>query len=190
MASERPTVTKRLFLWLIVAAAAALALLLFVMRPAMNHQAAQVDSAAVKNLTVTIDKQSFTLKDGVAELPAGPGSATTNTLRVVGDPVSGDVNGDGRPDAALLLANEPGGSGTFYYAVLAVSDGDGGSFHATNALPLGDRIEPQDVSFDDGMFSYRFLDRKPRESMAADPTIPKTVTVRLDPASGRIDAVS
>ncbi len=197
MASERPTVTKRLFLWLIVAAAAALALLLFTMRPAMNHQAAQVDSTAVKNLTVAIDNQSFTLKDGVAEVPAAPGSAAENTLRVVGDPTSGDANGDGKPDAALLLANDPGGSGTFYYAVLAVNDGgtapavnDGGSFHATNALPLGDRIKPQDVSFSDGAFVYRFLERKPGEPMAADPRLPTTVTVRLDPASGRIGAVS
>jgi hypothetical protein len=188
MASERPTVTKRLFLWLVITAGATLALLLFVMRPAMSHQAAQVDSAAVRNLTVTIDKQNFTLKDGVAEQPAAPGSAATNTLRVVGDPVSGDVSGDGRPDAALLLANDPGGSGTFYFAVVAVNDGS--SFHATNALPLGDRIKPRDVSFDNGVFSYRFLERQPGESMAADPRLPKTVTVRLDPVSGRIDAVS
>lgn len=188
MASERPTVTKRLFLWLIVAAAAALALLLFAMRPAMNRQVAQVDPAAVKNLAVTIDNQSFTLKDGTAEVPAAPGSTTTNTLRIVGDPVSGDVSGDGKPDAALLLANDPGGSGTFYYAVVAVNDG--GSFHTTNALPLGDRIKPQDVAFSDGAFVYRFLERNPGEPMAGDPRVPTTVRVRLDPASGRIDAVS
>ena len=196
MASERPTVTKRVFLWLIVAAAAGLALLLFAMRPAMNHQAAQIDSSAVRNLTVGIDKQDFTLKDGVAEQAAEPGSATRNTLRIVGEPVAGDVNGDGRPDAALLLANDPGGSGTFYYAVVAVYDAgaapavDGaGSYRATNALPLGDRIKPQTVSFSDGAFVYRFLERKPGEPMAGDPRVPTTVTVRLDPASGRIEAV-
>jgi hypothetical protein len=188
MASERPTVTKRLFLWLIVAAAAGLALLLFTMRPAMNRQAAQVDSSAVRNLTVSIDKQVFTLEDGVAEQAAAPGSATRNTLRVVGEPVAGDVNGDGRPDAALLLANDPGGSGTFYYAVLALDDG--GSYRATNALPLGDRIEPEGVTFSDGSFRYRFLERKPGESMADEPRLPRTVSVRLDPASGRINAVS
>jgi hypothetical protein len=142
----------------------------------------------VKNITVTIDKQDFALKDGVAELPAAPGSATTNTLRVVGDPVSGDANGDGRPDAALLLANDPGGSGTFYYAVLAVDDD--GSFHATNAVALGDRIKPESVTFSDGSFLYSILERKPGESMDADPRLPRTVSVRLDPASGRIDAVS
>lgn len=188
MASDRPTLSKRLFLWLIVAAAAALALLLFTMRPAMNHQPAQIDSAAVKSLTVTIDKRNFNLKDGVAELPGAPGSATKDTLRVVGDPATGDLNGDGKPDEALLLANDPGGSGTFYYAVVAVNDG--GSFHASNALPLGDRIRPQDVSFSDGAFVYRFLERGPSESMADEPRQPKTVTVRLDPTSGRIDAVS
>ena len=187
MATDQPTVTKRLFLWLIAAAAAALALLLFTMRPAMNRQAAQVDPSAVQNLTISIDQQQFTLKDGVAEVPAGPGSSAMNRLRVVGDPVSGDANGDGRPDAALLLANDAGGSGTFYYAVVAVNDGH--AFHASNALPLGDRIKPQDVSAGDGAFVYRFLQRNPGEPMAGDPRVPTTVTVRLDPGTGQIAAV-
>ena len=64
-----------------------------------------------------------------------------------------------------------------------------GSYRATNALPLGDRIKPQTVSFSDGAFVYRFLERKPGEPMAGDPRVPTTVTVRLDPASGRIEAV-
>lgn len=180
--------TKRLFVWLIAAAAAAVALLLFVMRPAVSHQVGQVDSAAVRNLTVTIDDQTFALKDGVAETEAGPGSSAENTLRIVGDPVAGDVSGDGRPDAALLLQNDSGGSGTFYYAVVAVDDG--GSYRATNALPLGDRIKPESVNVADGRFVYRFLERKPGEPMSAEPTVQKTVGVRLDPAAGRIVAVS
>lgn len=190
MASDprpRPTVTKRLFLWLVIAAVAALALLLFVMRPLMDRQEGQPDSVALRNLTVSIDDQSFDLKDGVAELPAAPGSAARNTLRMVGDPVSGDVNGDGRPDAALLLRNDAGGSGTFYYAVLAVNDG--GSYHATNAVALGDRIAPESVNLVDGRFVYRFLERKPGEPLSAEPTVQKSVGVSLDPASGRISAV-
>ena len=96
------------------------------------------------------------------------------------------MSGDGKPDTALLIADDPGGSGTFYYAVLAVDQG--GSWRATNALPLGDRIKPQNIQYADGQFVYRFLERKPDEPMSATPTVENTVPVRLDAASGKISA--
>ena len=85
-----------------------------------------------------------------------------------------------------VLADDPGGSGTFYYAVLAIDDG--GAWRATNALPLGDRIQPEKIQFTDGRFVYHFLERKPDEPMAAAPTVENSVPVRLDPATGRISA--
>ena len=180
--------TKRLYTWLVVAALAAVALLVFVMRSSLNPEAPQADRSAMENLTVTIDQQRFVMQGGVAELDAAPGSAAKNTLRVVGEPVSGDVTGDGKPDGALLLRNEPGGSGTFYYAVLAVNDG--GRYHASNVLALGDRIVPKGIDFANGRFVYRFLDRRPGEPMAADPTVQNTIVVEFDPATDRISAVS
>ncbi len=140
--------------------------------------------SATDHLAVTIGDKNFTLVDGVAEKEIAPGSK--ETLRVVGEPATGDVSGDGRPDTALLLADDPGGSGTFYYAVLAIDDG--GSWRATNALPLGDRIKPEAIRYSDGQFVYRFLERKPDEPMAATPTVENVVPVRLDPATGRISA--
>lgn len=187
MTGER-SVAKRLYIWLVVAALAAVALLVFVMRSSLNHDGLQSDSATAVNLTVTIDQQTFTLRNGVAEVDEAPGSAAKNTLRVVGGPVSGAVNGDGKPDSALLLQNDPGGSGTFYYAVLAVNDG--GGYHASNVLALGDRIVPKGIDFTDGRFVYRFLERKPGEPMAAEPTVEKKVVVEFDPATDRISVVS
>jgi hypothetical protein len=182
------SVANRLFIWLVLAGVAAVAVLIFVMRSSLNHRAPQADPAGAENLTVSIDNQTFALRDGFAELPAAPGSATGNTLRVVGEPVTADVNADGKPDAALLLQNDPGGSGIFYYAVLAINDGAG--YHASNVLPLGDRIKPQGIGVADGRFVYRFLDRTPEEPMAAEPTVEKKVVVEFDPATGRISTVS
>lgn len=136
------------------------------------------------NLAVAIGDQSFTLVNGVAEKEIAPGSR--ETVRVVGEPVRGDVTGDGKADAALLLAVDPGGSGTFYYAALAINDG--GAWRATNVLPLGDRIKPEKIQYADGQFVYRFLERKRDEPMAATPTVENTVPIRLDAATGRISA--
>ncbi len=167
---------------LLLASVAALILLVAVMRTAVHRNAEP--PAAVKNITVSIDGRNFDLRDGVAEKQSAAGSATRDTARVVGEPVIADATGNGARDAALLIANDPGGSGTFYYAVLAV-DHDG-AYHATNAIPLGDRIVPRGVDFADGHFVYRFLERKPDEPMAAPPTAERTVVITLDPATGRI----
>ena len=138
----------------------------------------------ITDLAITIDGQTFVMTDGVAETPAQPGSATKNTVRIVGDPVAGDADGDGDPDAALLIQNDPGGSGTFYYAVVAINDTD--TYRATNALPLGDRILPQTVEATNGRFVYRFLDREADQSMADAPTLERAVSVVVDPVSGII----
>jgi hypothetical protein len=182
------SVAKRLYVWLVVAAVAAVAVLVVVMRSSLKQYVPQDNSLSPETLTVAIDQQTFTMKDGVAELPAAPGSPAHNTLRIVGAPVSGDVNADGKDDTALILRNDPGGSGSFYYAVVAINDGT--RYHASNALALGDRIAPQSIDFADGRFVYRFLERKPGEPMAARPSVPTTLVVTVDPDSDRISAVS
>lgn len=178
---------KKPMLFGVVAAIAALGLLFAAIRSAQDSQKdAQPDASALQNLTITIDGESFTLSNGVAENESTPGSAAKNTVRLVGEPVAADLTGDGKPDAALLLRNDPGGSGTFYYAVLAINDA--GSYRATNALPLGDRIMPRSVDFSDGRFVYRFLEREPGQAMADAPTLERAVPVVFDPVSGSIAA--
>jgi len=175
---------KRPLLALLIAAAVALGVLFVVIRTSVSSQ--HTRSAATEHLSVTIGDQSFTLINGVADKQSAPGSAATETVRVVGEPVSIDVTGDGTDDVALLLADDPGGSGTFYYAVLAVNDG--GSWHATNVVPLGDRIAPEKIEVVNGQFVYRFLERHPGDPMATTPTVQNSVPIRFDAATGRISA--
>jgi len=143
-------------------------------------------SPEISDLTITIDTQEFGMSDGVAVLAPSQGSGTSNTLRLIGVPVMGDVGGDGNPDAALLVQHDPGGSGTFYYAVVAINDG--GSYRASNALLLGDRIEPRAVEFTDGRFVYTYAERKPGDSMSERGTVEKSVTVTIDHSTGAISA--
>jgi hypothetical protein len=142
--------------------------------------------AAVTDVTVTIDDQRFTMSNGVAETPSASGSAVKNTIRLVGEPVMGDADGDGDLDAALMIQNEPGGSGTFYYAVVALDNE--GVYRASNALLLGDRIEPQTVEFTDGRFAYTYAERRADEPMAAHPSVEKTVLITIDTSTGVISA--
>lgn len=143
-------------------------------------------SPGIADLAITIDDQTFVMTDGVAETAAQPGSATKNIVRIVGDPVAGDADGDGDPDAALLIQNDPGGSGTFCYAVVAINEV--GSHHASNAVPLGDRIDPRTIALKDGHFFYSYLERAPGESMADRPSVEKIVTISVDKATGVISA--
>ena len=153
-------------------------------------------SPKISDLTITIDTQEFAMSDGVAVIPPSQGSETANTLRLIGAPVMGDSDvgdsdvgdsdGDGNPDAALLVQHDPGGSGTFYYAVVAINDG--GSYRASNALLLGDRIEPRAVEFADGRFVYTYAERKPGDSMSERGTVEKSVTVTVDNSAGAISS--
>lgn len=169
---------------LLLASVAGLIALFMVMRSAVDHAGEHTAPAAVRNVTVTLDGQTFTLKDGVAAKEAAPGSAAQNTVRVVGEPAVGDATGEGEQDAALLIENDPGGSGTFYYAVLAVNHG--GAYQATNAVALGDRIVPQGIEFTDGHFVFRFMDRKSGADMATKPTVEEHVKINIDPTTNRI----
>ena len=63
-----------------------------------------------------------------------------------------------------------------------------GSYHASNAVPLGDRIDPQTVALKDGRFVYTYLERAPGESMADRPSLEKIVTISVDKATGVISA--
>lgn len=187
MTANRKTVNRKSLLIAAAIVVAAAGLIIAFFRG--NHGDGRTAGATteVAALDVTIDKESFTLIDGVAEKPAAPGSSAMNTVRVVGEEVPGDVTGDFRPEVAMLLSNDPGGSGTFYYAVLAVQNADG-SWRATNPLPLGDRITPEGIEFTGGKFVYTFLDHAPGQSMADAPTVTKQVVIRFDPTSERISA--
>ena len=141
-------------------------------------------ATGLSDLSVTIDGQHFQMGHGVAEIAAAPGSAITNTLRMVGEPVLAGPDAAGNRDAALIVVNDPGGSGRFYYALAAIAQAD--SYRATNVLPLGDRITPQTIEYRDGRFIYHYLGRDLDQPMSEPPTVEETLSVRLDRTNGVI----
>lgn len=85
---------------------------------------------------------------------------------------SGDLNGDGKLDTAVLLTQTGGGSGTFIYIGAYVSGPV--SYKGTNAAFIGDRISPQSVSISNQTIRVKYLDRKEDESFADEPTVEVT----------------
>lgn len=132
-----------------------------------------------KNIAYRINDKQFLLIHGFAEEDSAPGSALKDTLTIFGEPAYGDIDGDGDEDALVLLVNDPGGSGTFYYVALALNVN--GIYLSTNTLLLGDRIAPQTFSVHDGRAEINYADRAPRESFMTSPSMGKTLLLQVDP---------
>lgn len=135
-----------------------------------------------KNASYTIDGQLVTLKNGLAEVAAAPGSIAKVQTKYFGNEVKGDLNGDGREDVAFILTQNTGGTGTFYYVVAAMNTGAG--YVGLTGLLLGDRIAPQSTSIGkDNVVTVNYADRKPGESFAIQPSLGKSLRLKLDPKS-------
>jgi heat shock protein HslJ len=138
----------------------------------------------VKNLTYSIEGTSFIVANGTAIIHSLDGVGGTTTVQIFGEPVYSDFTGDGIKDAALLLTKNAGGSGTFFYAVLAITKN--GLYYPTNALLLGDRIAPQTITVENGRPVYNYAERKASDPMTTKPSIGKSLYVQYDTQGGTI----
>jgi hypothetical protein len=141
-----------------------------------------------RNASYLIDGTVVKLKDGIAEEPAAPGSASKIITRYFGNELATDLDGDGREDTAFILTQEAGGSGTFFYAVAARSTPEG--YVGSDGYLLGDRIAPQATTLSQNprhvrVVVFNYADRAPGEPMSAQPTIGKSAYLKLDPESMR-----
>lgn len=136
-----------------------------------------------KNATYTIDGKEVALINGVSEIAAAPGSAAKITTRYFGNEVRADLNGDGREDSVFLLTQETGGSGTFFYVVAALDIGNG--WVGSKGYFLGDRIAPQTTHMShnpshQNVIVVNYVGREDGQSMAEQPSVGKSVWLKLD----------
>ena len=133
--------------------------------------------ATPRDASYLLGSRYVTLKDGVSEVEAAPGSASKIVTRYFGNEATGDLNGDGTADVLFLLTQSPGGSGTFYFAVAALRTSTG--WVGTNGVLLGDRIAPQTTQYRDGTAIVNYADRKPGEAMTERPSVGVSKTFRV-----------
>ncbi len=127
----------------------------------------------VRNGTYTIDGTPIAVVDGVATSQIAD-SATMRKTTILEGPAFGDINGDGLKDGVVLLRDETGGSGVFYYVAGVL--GQTNSQKTTNAILLGDRIRIKEISLDGNTISVTILERAEGEAMTTVPTVTKVVT--------------
>jgi hypothetical protein len=131
-----------------------------------------------RNTSFTIDGKSITLINGISEMPIENSSAKITT-RYFGDEATGDLNGDGFSDTAFLITQDKGGSGLFYYAVVAMRTANG--YKTTNAFFIGDRIAPQStyIPINSQELQINYAERKSSESMTTQPSVGATLLLKV-----------
>lgn len=151
-----------------------------------NQNGTQIN---VHDGTYQINGQSITLKNGISEIEAAPGSASKIITRYFGNDVEADLNNDGVKDRVFLVTQETGGSGTFFYVVARVNTPSGGV--GSDAVFLGDRIAPQSTNMGKGnVVVVNYAERKPGEAFTVQPSEGKSKWLLLDPKTMQFGEVA
>ncbi|HEX8994048.1 MAG TPA: hypothetical protein VF803_02225 [Candidatus Paceibacterota bacterium] len=152
-----------------------------------TQEVAQTRPFDGRNSTFTIDGRSVTLVNGVSVV-AIPGSSSTVTTRYFGNEATGNLTNNGNDDIAFLISQDTGGSGLFYYVVVAYKTADG--YKTTNAFFVGDRIAPQSthIQSDARELYVNYAERRPGEPMTAQPSIGVTKVLKVT-QDGTLEAV-
>lgn len=144
-----------------------------------NPTPPQAQAADLRNQTYVINGASVTLIDGHSVVEAAPGSASKIETEYFGNEAVGDVNADGKDDVAFLITQSTGGTGLFYYAVVALKTDTG--YTPTNAFLIGDRIAPQSTEITSGEIHVNFAERNPGEPMTTPPSAGAVLLLKVTP---------
>lgn len=133
-----------------------------------------------RNATYEIEGREIILMNGEAKIETAPGSESKITVRYFGNEAEGDLNGDGLKDKAFLITQDGGGSGLFYYAVVALKNSSG--YKITNPFFIGDRIAPQSTYIPENSMELQvnYAERRPEEPMTAQPSMGATKLLKVN----------
>jgi len=140
-------------------------------------ESSTVDPIDVKEETYTIEDRSIALTSGVNQT-AGIGTTTVSTkTTLLNNPAFTDIDRDGKSDAVVILRDERGGSGMFYYAAVVLSNN--GTTKVSNSVFLGDRVRIKAIRVLSGVISIDILDRATTDSFAIPASVEKTITLTI-----------
>lgn len=126
------------------------------------------------NATFKFEDGDLTLKSGKNIESIAPDSAIKLETTLTNTQALGDINGDGKDDAVVVLVQSGGGTGVFFYVAAVASSPL--SYKGTNAVFVGDRISPQSISIKNGLITLDYFDRTSDEPFDAEPTVRSSKT--------------
>jgi len=92
------------------------------------------------------------------------GGASRSTVKLIGGIFpTGDLDGDGSDEAAVLLVEDSGGSGSFLY--VAVLDRRGGTIENTGTRPVGDRVQVRTLEIEAGKIIMDVIQHGPADAL-------------------------
>ncbi len=149
-------------------------------KPASSATVATIAATAAPaldpaNATYVIDGKPVTLTNGKSDVPIAPGSASHRITTLTSTTATGDIDGDGKPDAAVVITDTSGGSGVFSHLAAVLSSGGSG---APTAL-LGDRITVNQVSVNAAKVTVTYVTRPDGVPFSTPPSVPVTKTFVL-----------
>ena len=125
----------------------------------------------LKNATYTLNATNHSpakLIDGKLNF-----SYPANMINAVGQliepPAFGDLNGDGLKDAAVIIATNTGGSGTFHELIVVLAQ----KGQAAD-LQIGDRIQEKQLTIQDGKIILDYLRQGPKDGLCCPSEHAKT----------------
>ncbi|AOK50766.1 hypothetical protein WT60_28810 [Burkholderia sp. MSMB617WGS] len=138
-------------------------------RLVLRMTGANASPPGAADATYVIDGESVKLTRGESVQAAAPGSATKRVTALVAQSAPATIAG--RAVTAVLLSDDPGGSGRFLYVATAQPDGGGAP-----AVLLGDRLTPVSVSIEraatgGALVVVEYLDRPEGAPFAQAPTV-------------------
>jgi heat shock protein HslJ len=144
--------------------------------PAVPDAAALVEKLGNLSFTGLLPEQAVTLVDG--EFSYDEGASQPATIRLVDHGLpTGDLDGDGLPDAVVLLRLNTSGTGNFTYAA-AVLDAFGNPVPTETTL-LGDRISVKSLGIEGGVLTAELIAQGPGDPLCcASWNVRKTFTLQ------------
>ncbi|MBI9107572.1 MAG: hypothetical protein JEZ04_12570 [Spirochaetales bacterium] len=130
-----------------------------------------------QNCSYIIGGEVIELTGGRSDIEIVEGAASRQLTDFIISKGGGDLNLDGRGDSVVFLRQSSGGSGTFYYAAAALGSPKG--CRGTNAVFLGDRIEPLDISFDEDIIIITYRGRADGESFSEKPSLERMMRLQI-----------
>lgn len=122
-------------------------------------------------------RETVQLENGSYFRPWSPGSATGLEVKLFDDKIAfGDLNGDGKEDAAVIVYSSGGGSGSFRDLAIVINQAD----ESLSPAPqfLGDRVKINSITVQSGIITLDMIIHGEGDAMCC-PSLEKTFKYEL-----------